>query len=1105
MPLSTYLNLRLGELVHTKLTVELAYRTVKYPKGIAENVLVGIGKFTFPIDFIILDMPEDIKVPLILGRPFFLRERMELDLEVRLMGETLVLSRLLDPFLEDYIELNDLNGPFKLRRNQGDDLMPTIKEGEVIEEFRTRDDELDAGIDDYPSYCDYDKKIHIDCAHNLKLSCMIGFEFIHANFFTLLYVNVMSKKFHNSIMKDKMVYKGNNVLGALMNVSVFVRTFSVVTDFVVLENMDDYRDEEMSDVIFGEPFLREVRYKARWFKGMITIYNGDDEKASEKDEKNGISHAYQKLKGFYKGVLNLGPDYIRDAKMEEWLTHGHISVHEMGWSEQSHVFVCMRGLCRPPRILIILFFLLLSFWVVVSGCVWLLGTYYDSVDRTMDSGLKIYSFDELKELFETTMKNVNTFVPMETEDRGRASELAAGSSQATIIDSAEVGSSKRAAEAELDHEGSKRQKTNEASGSVQEQPEEEEKELSQEDLQQMMMVVPVEEVYVEALQVKYPIIDWEVYTEESRKYWKIIRVGNHTEAYQFFEDMLKIFDRDDLVMLWNLVKERFSSTEPTDDKERTLWVELKRLFEPNTDDTLWKLQRYMHDPLKWRLYDTCGVHHVSTERGIDIFMLVEKEYPLSKGVLTLMLVNRLFEDYALWDVIENGNSFKPAAQTTTNANGSSTTLIPGPITADEKTQKKNDVKERSMLLMALPNEHLLTFNQYKDAKTLFPAIQTRFGSNDATKKTYKTLLKQMYENFSAPSTESLDSIYNKLQKIKLKELQAQAQAQILRTWPLYHPLAVLMKLILLMEFVLLTLKLALLALKLALLVLIKITINGSDTAGYDKSKVECFNCYKLGHFARECKGYRNQDNKSKNQDSSRRTINVEEIPSKAMLAIDGADSKFSKSEFNLATYKRGLATIEEQLVFYKKKEVLFYEQLVVLKRDISYKDSEISVLNWSQIPDKSRKGLGFVSYNDVPPSPTGLFSPPNLDLSNSGLEKFQQPEFEGYGPKTSKSVSEDTAKINFITPQQQEKPFRKPVKYGYIKNHKKIVKNGQVRTRERKSVQNPEAKPERVKPPVNLGQQKQEAQVSLSWIASLAIRVRSLSDPTAKNKDPMIG
>ncbi|GKA15527.1 hypothetical protein Tco_0695274 [Tanacetum coccineum] len=183
---------------------------------------------------------------------------MELDLEAMLMGETLVLNRSLDPFLEDYIKLNNLNKPFKLRRNQRDDLMPTIKEGEVIEEFRTRDDNLDIGIDDYPSKCDYDRKIHIDCAYNLKFSCMIGFKFTQSNFFLLLYVNVMSKKFHNSIMIDKMVYKGNNVVGALMNVPIFVVTFSVVTDFAVLENMDAYRDEGMGDVIFDKPFLREV-------------------------------------------------------------------------------------------------------------------------------------------------------------------------------------------------------------------------------------------------------------------------------------------------------------------------------------------------------------------------------------------------------------------------------------------------------------------------------------------------------------------------------------------------------------------------------------------------------------------------------------------------------------------------------------------------------------------------------------------------------------------------------------------------------------------------------------------------------------------------------
>ncbi|GJS55907.1 hypothetical protein Tco_0629269 [Tanacetum coccineum] len=113
------------------------------------------------------------------------------------------------------------------------------------------------------------------------------------------------------------------------------------------------------------------------------------------------------------------------------------------------------------------------------------------------------------------------------------------------------------------------------------------------------------------------------------------------EAYQIFADMLKKFNRDDLVMLWDLVKERFSTTEPIYDKEKELWVELKRLFEPYNDDILWKLQRYMHDPLVWRLYDTCGVHHVSSVRGHDIFMLVEKEYPLTRGTLGLMMVARL--------------------------------------------------------------------------------------------------------------------------------------------------------------------------------------------------------------------------------------------------------------------------------------------------------------------------------------------------------------------------------------------------------------------------------------------------------------------------------
>ncbi|GKB56658.1 putative ribonuclease H-like domain-containing protein, partial [Tanacetum coccineum] len=84
--------------------------------------------------------------------------------------------------------------------------------------------------------------------------------------------------------------------------------------------------------------------------------------------------------------------------------------------------------------------------------------------------------------------------------------------------------------------------------------------------------------------------DSEIYSEDSRMYWKIIRVGNHTE----------------------------------------IRVELKRLFEPDVDDELWKSQKHIHD-ITWRLYDTCGVHHVSTKDGVDIYMLVEREYPLSRG------------------------------------------------------------------------------------------------------------------------------------------------------------------------------------------------------------------------------------------------------------------------------------------------------------------------------------------------------------------------------------------------------------------------------------------------------------------------------------------
>ncbi|GKB49257.1 hypothetical protein Tco_0900010 [Tanacetum coccineum] len=79
IPFSIYTNLGLGDLSHTRMTIELADRTIKQPKGIATNVLVRIGKFVFPIDFVILDIPEDEDVPLILGRPFLSTAHVKID------------------------------------------------------------------------------------------------------------------------------------------------------------------------------------------------------------------------------------------------------------------------------------------------------------------------------------------------------------------------------------------------------------------------------------------------------------------------------------------------------------------------------------------------------------------------------------------------------------------------------------------------------------------------------------------------------------------------------------------------------------------------------------------------------------------------------------------------------------------------------------------------------------------------------------------------------------------------------------------------------------------------------------------------------------------
>ncbi|GKE77993.1 ribonuclease H-like domain-containing protein, partial [Tanacetum coccineum] len=177
----------------------------------------------------------------------------------------------------------------------------------------------------------------------------------------------------------------------------------------------------------------------------------------------------------------------------------------------------------------------------------------------------------------------------------------------------------------------------------------------------------------------------------------------------------------------------------------------------------------------------------------------------------------------------------------------------------------------------------------------------------------------------------------------------------------------------------------------------KFFINANDTVGYDKSKVECFRCHNMGHFARECRVPRSKEGFDWSE-------MAEEQVQKNMALMAFSDSELNQTEFTAATYKSGLATVEEQLITYRKNEALFSEEVAVLKREICLKASkDLDKFLGSQITDKSKKGL---RYSVVPPPHPLIYNRPNkLDLSYSSLDEFKEPEFKGYGTENSKKES----------------------------------------------------------------------------------------------------
>nr|GEX78287.1 hypothetical protein [Tanacetum cinerariifolium] len=128
------------------------------------------------------------------------------------------------------------------------------------------------------------------------------------------------------------------------------------------------------------------------------------------------------------------------------------------------------------------------------------------------------------------------------------------------------------------------------------------------------------------------IVDYKIYIEGKKSYFKIIRAGGNSQNYLTFGTMFKNFNREDLEVLRSIVKERFKKTKPVDDIDNLLCQTLKTMFEPHVKDIIWKYQQGANKVNNWKLFDSCGVYYVTTKNMV-YYLLVEEMYLLINSIL----------------------------------------------------------------------------------------------------------------------------------------------------------------------------------------------------------------------------------------------------------------------------------------------------------------------------------------------------------------------------------------------------------------------------------------------------------------------------------------
>nr|GEX56443.1 hypothetical protein [Tanacetum cinerariifolium] len=203
----------------------------------------------------------------------------------------------------------------------------------------------------------------------------------------------------------------------------------------------------------------------------------------------------------------------------------------------------------------------------------LMCTYMKNMEGYKQKDFKGKSFDGIKKIFDKVYKRVNTFMAMD-------SEVIKGSKKTQ----AEVskGSSKRGRD-EIEQESAKRQRL--------------EKEDDTAELKRCLEIVLEEDdddVTIEATPIssKSPtIVDYKIYKEGKKSYFKIIRADGYLQNYLTFGTMSKNFNREDLEVLRSIVKERFKKTKPVNDMDNPLFQTLKTMFEHHVEDNIWKYQQ----------------------------------------------------------------------------------------------------------------------------------------------------------------------------------------------------------------------------------------------------------------------------------------------------------------------------------------------------------------------------------------------------------------------------------------------------------------------------------------------------------------------------------